>query len=356
MTRSTHRFAARARQRRAVASVVLLAVALGACGQPSEPLKIGVREVSGDIVLGAQSSPAPALAPPPLPPTPVSISPISIPPVRPQYTPPSTRPTTGPLLPSPSPTDPCPSDNPLDAPATGSRRDVGEPPAEQVLHFRNKGEFSVSGANANEGTFAGVTTREIANVVVADNDDFTYDIVAELEGSITTTSYRVVNEAGTPLPDVVFDQSGANDGRGVFIVGVHTVIPDGTESSFEPSSPILLLPFPNSLNQTFDASGFDPYSQTTMSFTATVGDLRRVNACGKPVLGIELGLTAGRLIGPGFDLEFTATYVMATQFGGVSMSDEFTIAGTEGGSTSSRHNVAIVNEVPQYGPDQEPTA
>lgn len=365
---------------RSVALAMLAAVVLVACGQPREPLNVGMREVPNDIVLGGGATPTPeptnAPPPPPLPPTPVVISaPVAIaPPARPRFTPPprpqaSASPSASPAAtpspsvsaspsgtPSPTPTaapaDVCPADNPLDAPAKEARRDFAIPPAEEVLTYRNLGSFSISGADANEGTFEGDTMREVTEVEPnEDDDDFTYAVVARLADTVTTSTYRAINTPPIPELGVALDQAGAQDTRGLYLVSTVTEAPDGTMSSFAPQPELLLLPFPSSLGDTFDAAGADPISGVSMSYSATIGDTVRVNACGAPVQGVEVVLSAGRIVGPDQNVDFTARYVFATQYGGMSMEDEFNIAGTEAGQTSSRTNLATINLVPTFGPD-----
>lgn len=343
------RHAKRTRRSRTATLVVLGAVVLTGCAQPEEPLKIGVREVANDIVLGGQSSepeiePSPLPPPPAIPPTPVVIT-LPGPKAKPRF-----EPTPAP---SPTPAEACPESHPFDAPRYDARTDQATPPVEQVLTYRNEGEFQVSGANANEGVFAADTTREITDVVASDNGDFTFSVVAELEGTITTTEYEVLNDAPFGDPGGVLKQGNVRDLRGLYTVAVTTVTPDGTESTFRPSSPLLLVPFPAVQAQSYEVAGTDPLTGTTMSYTGTVGELVRINACGEPVQGLQVTLSDGRFVGPGVQVDFTATYAFATQYGAVSLEDSFVIAGTEAGATSSRTNRATVNSVPIHHTEVE---
>lgn len=346
------------REPRTLAATLLAALALAACGQPEEPLNIGMREVANDIVLGGDTTVTAeptdvedvrAPAPPPLPPTPVDVNApvVAEPPAPPRFAP-SPSPTTV----VPPAVEVCPEDDPLEAPATESRRDSAAPPAEQELTYRNNGRFSLSGANANEGVFENDTVRTVTDVVTSDDsDDFTFAVAAPLGGTTTTTTYRVVNtkparEAGTAL-----DPAGVDDRRGLYLVSTVTEGPDGTTSTFHPVPELLLLPFPSVPGDTFTAAGTDPTTGVSMAYDGTVGETTRVNACGTPVQGIEVVLDGGRIVGPDQNLEFNARYVFATQFGGLSLEDEFIIAGTEAGESSSRENLATISEVPQAGPE-----
>lgn len=339
--------------RRQLAGLVVTATALVACGQPSSPLAVGVREVRNDIVLGAQgdeSEPTgePVATPPPLPPTAVV---ITVPPPEPRFPPSPTLSPTPPPPPPPPPPPVCPEDNPLQAPRLEAPRTDIIPPVEETLSFRNDGLFSLSGANANEGVFTGDSERTVQDVLIADNGDFMYRVSAELGGTITTTTYEVRIE---PLDQTVSPALGAaalQDDRGIYITSVVTQAEDGSASRFAPNPPLLLLPLPNSNGHTFEARGVDPFSGTTMSYNGTVGGTVRVNACGTPLQGLEVLLTDGQILGPDVNVQFEARYVLATQFGGISIQDEFNIAGTESGATSSRKNLAVINDLPSYRPE-----
>lgn len=356
------------RSHRTTALLVVAGLLLGACGQPREPLTVGIREVPNDIVLGGgptEEEPT-EVAPPPLPPTPVVISaPVVVPPPAPQRFSPSptpsprprptvtvtATPTARPTVPPP-PVEECPEDDPLDAPAFESRRDLAIPPALETLTYRNEGSFSVSGANANEGEFSGDTERTVTEVELDDDtEDFTFAVEAELAGSITTTTYRVVNTRPVAPVSPILETGNVNDTRGLYLVSTETVSPEGDESGFNPVPELMLLPFPSTVGDTFDAAGSDPLTGTSMSYTATVGDTVRINACGTPLQGIEVVLSNGTIRGTSQDVEFSARYVFATQYGGLAIEDEFNIAGTEAGVTSSRMNLSTINVVPTYGPD-----
>lgn len=339
--------------RNQLVGLVLAATVLVACGQPSSPLAVGVREVRNDIVLGAQgdeSEPTakPIATPPPLPPTAVV---INVPPPEPRFPPSPTMTPSLPPSPPPPPPPACPEDHPLQAPRLESPRTDVVPPVEETLSFRNDGTFSLSGANANEGVFTGDSLRTVEDVEIADNGDFTYAISAELGGTVTTTTYEVRIE---PLDETASPALGAaalQDDRGIYITSVTTEAEDGSTSMFAPNPPLLLLPLPNSNGHAFSAQGVDPLSGTTMSYDGTVGGATRVNACGTPLQGLEVVLTNGQILGPDVNVQFEARYVLATQFGGISIQDEFNIAGTEAGATSSRKNLAIINDLPSYRPE-----
>jgi hypothetical protein len=351
------------RQRRAAALTALLCVVPAACGQPPTPLDIGMREVRNDIVLGAQSREEPVTPAPPIPPTAVVIDvPILLPPAPSRFAPPPPPPSPPPApsprpggpvaVPSPSPVlDACPEDDPRDAPAIEASRIGAVPPAEETLVYRNDGSFSVSGANANEGTFEGDTFRAVEDVEVDDNGDFRYAVAAELAGTVTTTHYEARIEPTDAQASPLLAGQGIRDDRGLYVTSVVTEGPDGSVSRFRPTPAMLVLPFPNNDGVTFSVRSVDLVSGVTMAYDATVVGKGRVNACSVPLEGITVELTNGTVMGPSTDVDFTARYVFATQFGGLSIEDEFTTAGTEGGQTSSSTNVARINRSPSARPE-----
>lgn len=342
------------------ALLALVAVILAACGRPAEPLDIGIREIANDIVLGGGDEEV--TAPAPVPPTAVSVSlpqttseqaePRFDPPPPPPEQRPQDSPTPPPPPPPPPPPEPetCPQADPRDAPKVEAPTDRAIPPVEAAYTYRNDGAFTVSGANANEGEFTAPTTWEVKDVEEADNGDFTYAVEAELGGTTTTTTYRVRNEPTVTDPTGAVAQADPEQGRGLYMIRLESTGPDGDQSSFQPATPLLLLPFPATQADEQDVTGTDPTTGTTMSYHLTVAGKNRVDACGEPLDAVRVELTNGRIVGPNMQVEFAAIYDFGTQYGGLMLRDQFEIAGTEGLNTVSRTNTATINDVPRRRP------
>jgi hypothetical protein len=84
-----------------------------------------------------------------------------------------------------------------------------------------------------------------------------------------------------------------------------------------------------------------------MTFTTTVEGKARVFACGQPLDTWTVHLTAGRLTSPTQELQFDATYQLATQFGGIVVADTVAFTGTDNGDGIQRSNRAAIASVPR---------
>ncbi len=332
----------RRRGDRALVGALLLALSAAACSGPREPLDVGVREVASNIVLGAQGGRVDRPVAAPIPPAPVAVNlptPARVP-APPRFAPTPT--------PAPPIEDPCPTADPLFVPAHAAPDDLGEPPVEESFAYRNDGTFSVSGPNANEGVFDQPSTRAIEEVLVDPDGDVTYDVVAELAGTTTRSSYLVRNARPVEDPLGVGDQAGLDPQRGFYLTAVESTLPDGSTTTFAPAAPLRLLRFPAFVGDTFDAVGTDPLSGTTMQYTATVAARARVDACGELIDAIRVELTEGRIDGPNANVEFAATYDIATQYGGLIVRDQVAVSGREGLDNVTRSNIATISRVPTH--------
>lgn len=356
----------------ALAWMVVLAVGATACGPPQEPLRVGMREVASNVVLGGGADDV-DVPPAPVPPTAVSVTvPDAInvsPPTAPAGPPPPPPPLDGgpdpgqgpddggsgappPANPAPSPTaspppPECRRADPRTAPRLEAPRDRMTPPVEAAYTFRNKGGFEVSGADANEGVFDQWTRRSVTDVTVQPEGHFTFSVEAELAGTVTTSTYEYRNAPLVPGSGDVADQADYPDGRGLYLRSIVTRTDEGPSSRFAPANPLLLLPMPATNGTRIDVAGTDPTSGTTMSYALTVVGKQRVDACDEPLDAIRVRLTDGRIVGPQTAVDFNATYDFGSQFGGLMLRDAFVMAGREGLNNVSRNNVATINDVPR---------
>ncbi|HVM20113.1 MAG TPA: hypothetical protein VM307_09150 [Egibacteraceae bacterium] len=362
------------------ALILVLVLLAAACGPPQEPLRVGMREVASNIVLGGGDKDE-DVPPPPLPPTAVAVTVPHATNVTPDratgdlgggstYVPPDTG-STAPPPPPPPPGDsddgkaeppgfpskqpppktdpPCVEGDPRQAPTVEAPRDRLLPPAPATYTFRNAGSFEVSGADANEGVFDGNTKRTVKDVSVDADGSFRYAVEAELAGTVTTTRYLYRNQPVVPQAGAE-DYADLHDGRGLYLDSIVTEAPDGTTTRFTPRPQMMLLPIPASNGFTMEVRGADPTAGTTMSYTLTVVDKQRVDACGDQLDAIRVRLTEGRIVGPQSTVDFDATYDFGTQYGGLMLRDAFVVAGREGLNNVSRNNVATINQVPKPGP------
>lgn len=315
---------------------VALALALGACAGPRADLEVGSKEVAVDIVLGAQTTP-PAL-PPDLTPNPGFPGFIQPPLPRPD---PGAPPPVGP------PQGACPTPHPLDPIARAAARTAPYAPAAGSYVYRNVGEFTLDGQTIE---YPRTMTRRVHEVRAIEGG-FEFAVDATFAGVTTTTRYRALNAGLTP-------------DRGLYITQVVTRRPEGTET-FTPDPPILLLPFVSpeygtNLEDEIDrargdgyrSQGTDPLTQTTMTLEARIDAKQRINACGEWVDAFDVVVTTGSIVGPTKRLDFSGHYLVAPQYGGLIVSDDITMSGTEDvvEPVSSRVR-STINSVPRDPPD-----
>ena len=307
---------------------------LTACGSPNAAVDVGFKEVPSNVLLGAPASPTPmtratpqpgpVLAPPP--------SVISLPPAPFAPLPPG-----GPLPPAPPvPTGPaCPVADPLAAPKVEAPTSITRPPAAAAYVFDNIGTFAVSGADARSGTFPARSVRLFGNVQGSEGS-FQYDVAERIGDVTTTTTYSVVSRPSLPGQEA-----------GLFLTRTTYARADGSAASFAPVPQLKLAALPLLRGATTDQRGVDPNTGTVMSFTSTVEGKARVFACGEPLDTWTVHLTAGRLLSADQDLDFDATYQLATHYGGIVIADAVAYQGQDGASGVQRSNRATITAVPR---------
>lgn len=315
--------------RRAAAVTALLLVS--ACGGPQRPVDISFKEVPSDVVLGSHATPSPASGPtsaPPSAPPPPSV--VALPP--PTF---DVGPEPPPRVIAPPPPA-CGTANPLQPPASEAPPSVTAPPTQAAYVFRNVGTYAISGADARKGTFPATSLRTVGNVVRASETRFTFD-VSELLGDVTTTTtYDVVQAAVLP----------AAMPAGIYLKQVKSVR-GPSSSTFAPSPELELAAFPLVRGASITSSGLDPQSATSMRFTSTVTGKARVDACGTPLDSWVLELKDGKLLNPTQNLDFSATYNLGTEYGGILLRERTAFAGMDGADGISRTNTATISTVPR---------
>jgi hypothetical protein len=301
-------------------TVVLVAGA--ACSGPRRPLELGVQEVGSDIVLG--SRPATTVVPAPVPPVTLV---AALPALAPSFGP-STTTTT---VPAPA----CPAADPFAAPRLVAPTTVTQPPVAATYQYRNDGSFSVRGPDGREGHFPATSSRIVGPPHTDATGAFTFTVHVEVLGTSTDTVYHVL-----PL-------ASATQAAGLYVQSVTSTPAGGMASVFAPVPEMELLPFPAVPGTTFSVTAVDPRAAVTMRYSGAVAQKSRVDACGIPVDAVTVNLTDGSVLSPNSNETFTATYAIATQYGGLAVADTVKVAGTEGSDTVSRENRATINEVPK---------
>ena len=308
-------------------------VLLAGCGSPERPLNLGFKEVPSDVVLGDQRSPTPAPSPTGAGPVALPPSIVTLPPPPFELPPPGPEPSPAPPLPT---APACPQPDLLAAPKLEAAPTVGKPPVQAAYLFDNTGTYSVSGADSRKGEFPRTTLRIFNRIQRFSAGSFSYDVSERIGDTTTTTTYSVSTDASLP-----------GQSNGIFLTKMTWLRADGTTEAFTPVPGLQLAAFPLVRGATSDQNAVDPQTQTAMSFTSTVEGKARVFACGEPLDTWTLHLTKGRVISPTQDLEFDSTYQLATQFGGIVVSDAVAFRGQDGDATVQRSNRATIAQVPR---------
>lgn len=331
---------------RTLAASACLTLLASACSGPKLPLTVGVKEFPSDVILGNQAIP-PAPPPPPA---------LNLSPGFPGFIQPPPPPL--PAIPLPTPSSVCPSAHPFDAPRYEAANRAMSPPVAGTYKFRNVGSL-VFGDQERE--YPAESDRTIRNPRRFGEDKpgspYGFEIVSQLAGEETTTTYAVVPE------------SAVEDEAGIFLQEVRKKRIDGSSDRFAPLPAIKIVPFPIVAGDEWDSVGTDPINAITMMIHGRIGievpdgpdpgslpDLQpkaRIDACGKvldawyvQISGVN-GAPAGRIVGPGKDLALKAVFAIATQFGGISVYDQVELEGTDEGKRLVSDNEASILSEPK---------
>lgn len=322
------------RHRGPAALTLLLAVTTAACVRPDQP-KVAVTKVEASLVFGVKPPPqpvAPALpqqAPATVEAPPPGAPPLPFPDLAFRPLPPTSAPARSECPPAP-PT--AVADEPADI------RIGGDP---RVGRYRWK----------REGALSGFERRIVRNVRPEGDKAYTFETVQPTVGrsTVTVKTFRVktdpVTQGANPGGVMPPSRVGEPD-RGVSLVRAHELDANGNPvATFEPPSPLLLLPLPVVQGEHYESVAVDPRSGQTMVLDVTVQRRQRIDACGDVVDGwLVDGKLTDTAAGAG---AMEVAYIVATQFGGVLIQERFkTGEGDEG--------VDITFTLGQLDPDPVP--
>lgn len=304
--------------------VVLMAVVLTACGGPKEPFELGLKEVPSDLLLGRQNKP-PLPLPAQLPPQTFFTDAVAGPSAGPSTTLPP------PIQERPRPLPTCTEADPRTPARLPATIDVPRPPVPATYEYRTSGHVRTPGFR----TLDPVTIHEVTNVRAALLGE-TYFDVRVYEGERTTsTTYHIVPRTSLAVPP------------GLYISRVES----GGVAAFEPKPELLVLPFPALPGTTFTGAGSD--GLTSIAYDGRVDGTQRIDACGTPIDGIKVTLENGRATngreGEGAFVaeEFRAVYVIATQYGGLSIADFLEARALGGVANADRMLISIISSEPR---------
>jgi len=351
----------RRRSQRLVWALVL-GVTLTACSGPTRKVDVGVVQFGTDVIFGA---PKPDVLPP-VPPGALTVAPpsLGVPIITGHVLTPGVQPTT----PVPTaPPLPCPKAGPfavsLDAPTTT----IAKPPVAATYHYRNVGSYQASGATPITVAYPTASTRQVKNVAPTTTGGFTFDVVNTLGTVTATSSYTYLPSSNTSsLP-------AATPTSGLYLTRIQQVSGNKVISDFTADGPgLLLLQTPAVAGTSWYTTATDAATGAVMSMGVRIGTNKRVDACGQvitaPVVHVdgEVHLSEGA-VGQQVDVPvpvpsqsggtsvsavdnssttFTGDYVIATQYGGLSVMDTVQQQGTSDGAGVASTNASTINSVP----------
>lgn len=317
---------------RAVSSVVLLALASVACTGPHSSLRVGVKEIDTDVLIGPpQPSVVPAL-PPASSPGPIGFPGFVQPPVIPG---PQASPTPVPQA--------CPQADPLAPIPHAVTASAQTPPVERSYRYRNHGVWT---QGDTKGALPDIVTRTVRNVVKqAPGGGFTFDVATPQQGGIvTTTTYHVYPSQPRP----------SDPTPGIYLERTVSEIPNKDPLTFTPVPALEIMQFDAAPGVMWTARGVDPFSRIVESFDGKITGKRTVDACGTWVSAWTVEITNGSIESPLETTSFSATLAIAPQYGGISVVDKFSQSGTkhaqpgDAGVAETVDNTASIQEAPVY--------
>lgn len=288
-------------------ALVLLAILLlSGCG-PTLQLEVVLRQVAIDVLYGAQHHAAPAAA------AQQAAAPVYVPPPLIIPSPPS---VTAEPTPTPSPTPTvCATLNPfavVEDPATAT---ISGPAVSGSYYMRQKGTYSLASTN---GIFPEVLQRQVSSAPPGSDPilgTYTQFSVSDHSGGSTyATSYLLApNHTITP---------------GMYISGMLWDDAVRGKLTFQPSQPLLFMQTPVSVGSSWQSASTDTIDQVSVSLQGSVVKRDTVNACGVALDSFQVHI-AGNIVAPTQQFTWTGDYDVATQFGGLIISEHVTFSGPD---------------------------
>lgn len=348
------------RPRRSETSTILLALALAtlasACIQPKDP-GVAINKIQARLVFGVKEETAP-------PPSPVeAVKALDTSAVIEEFVPEDD--FELPPIRTKKPENPCPELKHGAAVKVPSGTTVPVLPPEGVFIWRyEKAVTNASGqAEIVQDRFVQRVVRRAKQV---SETVFTYEIVEPGPNETTiVTTYQVKQERPpvappTPPVEVVQPPRGSVDPERGLVMKRRVVLDaTGSESPdyrvFDPQYGLLILPLPATPAENFSTTSTDRRSGDTYFAFNDVISTKRINACGEPVEGWEVrssqsftraDASAQEQVDP---RNPQISYVVATQYGGLIVSENVAVAGDTG--TQEYHTLTLASLTPLPLPD-----
>ena len=229
----------------------------------------------------------------------------------------------------------CPEAPVSAAPAEEATLVVKGTPETGVYRWNRKGVQKITTPIPLTLEIGGSEKRLIRNVAKSGGGDFTYELAQGELGSdeIVVTTFMVrPNAPSRRVAAGPVDARFGTPDRGLSIVKIERFNAKTGQlaSTFEPVTPVLLLPIPVLPGEQIQSSGVDPRTLDVLQINAKVTRRKRVDACGEVVdgWGVEGTRTFSRSSTPGTPQ--TYDYIVATQLGAMLISEHIKVTNAQG--------------------------
>jgi hypothetical protein len=324
-----------------ILAVAAAMAALTGCG-PSVHQDLAIRSYQTDVTLGDRA--AQPLPPPPpavVVPAPGFPAPIALPPLAP-----TSALVDRPPPPSSPPTEACPKAGPTVFPKDQATQEVAAPPAAGAYGYRQVASSTVAGRTT---TLKGGMSRVLASVTS------TTDAASQQTIDFTATD-RYPGAGSVVSGYQILVGSPQNSTDGIYLTKQEERdAADKVTGTFSPATPVLIMQLPaqgTTSAQGWTSVGNDPVNGIAMELQGKVGKEVRIDACGTVIDAWHVQLT-GRIVrsatglgdaSPGTQDDFTTSYDIATQLGGLFAQVNTTVTRTSGATSAwTRHVVQTIN-------------
>jgi hypothetical protein len=302
-----------------------------------DPPGVGIQKLSADIVFGVKPADAPA---PPANLAPGWVQgegvPVTYAPSGPAIAPglKTGRPRL-PITPLTPPRSSCPPAALNAFPAKEAAQTLDGTPAVGQYRWKRNGTQTLATLPGFVLPVGGFEQRLVRNVEPTQEGEFTYQMVQpELGPNRTVISTFKVKPAavtrGVDLPTGLSLRAGDPE-RGLSLARVETVDREGNVTALNFTPAVLYLPLPVEPGESWTSVGIDPRTGAVLQHQGKVLRRQRVDACGDVVDGwlVEATQTFTGTAG-NTSASQTYRYVVATQLGGMLISEERHVASPQG--------------------------
>ncbi|MBK5305461.1 MAG: hypothetical protein JJD92_02100 [Frankiaceae bacterium] len=352
-----------ARLRRTGLLVVALLVTLTGCG-PEHSVKLGVRNVSTDILLKTATPPA---APPDQP---------SLPPGFPFVPPPAAPPVLDGSIPLPPPlaelppTPPkaCPVAGPYASAAVAAPRRPSAPPAAKTYNVRVGGTYAITGGTPSSGRYGPAGTRTVAAPTELPQEAGWSYTVSDEQG--LTTAYQVIPEQlGQSETPVESANQPTPTQAGIYVTSFVYERADTTKLTLTPQPALMVAKLPFTAGDRWSSHAVDAQTGISIVLNGQTGlgakynpFKARVDACGQVLDAYWVEYTVdttpandavgnqeppSQLSGPDLLMQFVGSKVaFGPQYGGLPVEELYTLKGTDKDTTVDIRRHAVYSTEP----------